>query len=95
MEKKKVDGKTVIVDDTGRITLPIKFRDKKGIKTGDKVTIKMVGDIITVMPINERKKTLSFEYIYNKMQQQERRILELNDKLETIRELVIREIVGD
>ena len=93
MDKKKVDGKTVIVDDTGRITLPIKFRDKKGIKTGDKVTIKMVGDIITVMPINERKKVLSFEYLYNKMQQQERRILELNDNLETMRELVISEIV--
>ena len=38
------------IDKLGRIVLPIKYREKLGIKTDDKVIINLDGETITVSP---------------------------------------------
>lgn len=89
------ENKTVVMDETGRVTISKAYRKKLGLNPGDKVETSMFSNFVVITKEGKYKDLLSFEYLYNRITKLEKDNIFLNSRIEEIRDMMKGHLISD
>lgn len=87
-------AKETTIDANGRITLSKKLRDHLKVKEGSKVKTYAFDTFAIVTTDRKNSELMSFEFLYNKIEQLQRQTILINERFAEFREMVINEVVS-
>jgi len=89
------ENKTVVMDETGRVTISKSYRKHLNINPGDKIETSVFSNFVVIAKEGKYKDLLSFEYLYNRIIKLEKDNIFLNNKVEEVLDLVKGHLIGD